>query len=301
MLKALESIHLAMRILLFGHLGIGDHIYMNGLVHTLISNLKDIGLEEVCIIACDDYRKQTLIHMYEDYPIVSFCWLPTNTTPIHEIRIFQLLNRSVSGNIVSMNDKMYILHTFGLHSALKDANPLDSLGYNWADSLYLVPLAINPLNRYTMFQCPKNLIEAELKYRHLLSMVGHSNYVLIHDDPSRDRIMDKNTVFNYLEQDGMKEMTILYLGKDRYSYPLLEGLNNVDVGNLLECKSLFDLTYILANAKACHLMDSSIACLADVLGITCKLYMHSYMMHNTGKSFQRKHWVRIESTQAETL
>ncbi len=301
MLKASRIKSIDMRIVLFGHLGIGDHIYMNGLVHTLIQNMKGIDLEEICIIACDDYRKETLIHMYKDYPIVSFHYLPISSMPITEIPTFQALHERPSGTLVSLNNKTYILYTFGLHSPLKVANPYEVIGCNWVDFLYLAPLAINPMHRYTHFRCPSNLSVAEEKFRNLINFLGHSNYILLHDDPSRNRILDKGVLLHFLEKDNMKNLTVLYLGKDRYNYPLIEGLNNTDISTLLECDSLFDLTYILAAAKACHLMDSSIACLVDVLGISTKLYMHSYMMPNTGKSFVRPPWMRIETTQMEML
>lgn len=280
-----------MRYLFLSHLGIGDHIIMNGLVHTVLKDTCD--LDELCIIAVDDYRKHTLLHLYEDYPIVTFHWLKSNNGHIDVTDpVFLQINATDPGIQLQIEGKQYTGIPFGLHS-LRKAFWIDS-GTTWIDCLYKYPFKIPSLNRFTEFQCPKDLSRAEIKYQKLLDILGSNKYVVVHDDPSRNRHLDKKTLTFLLEKDTMKELPVIYLGYNRYSHPLVEGLVNKDCGDLLNCVSLFDLLLILQNASACHLMDSCIACLTDVSGINGKLYMHNYINEASGGAFTREPWVQID-------
>ena len=81
----------------------------------------------------------------------------------------------------------------------------------------------------------------------------------------------------------MLDYPVVYLGKDRYKWPLIEGLTSANVGYMLLSDSILDLLFLLLNASACHFMDSSISCFTDLLLSTNKLYMHTYMTHVTGE------------------
>jgi len=280
-----------MRFLFLGHTGIGDHIIMNGLIHTFIK--QNESLEELRIIAADDYRKTTLIHMYEDFPIVTFYWLRKKEREAFDVEdpIFMALNYQPDGRIVMLDDKPYITMTFGLHSQRRFFW-LDS-GKSWIDCLYKFPLNYDCENRYKEFKLPSNLSRARELYNQLCHRLEGKEYIVIHDDPTRSRKADTTTVKALLTKDNMLDLPVLYLGFQRYQYPLLEGLNNKDMGTLFECESLFDLYYLLQNAKACHLMDSSIACLVDISNIQGKLYMHNYINEASGLGFTREPWVQI--------
>lgn len=285
-----------MRILLLNHLGLGDFIQMNGLIHTLIESFQHFSLEEICLVACNNHSKPSLLHLYSDYPMVTFYWMDT-TKSITEDPLFKLVDKQPAGSVISVDNKLYMTYTFGLHSPLihwENWKKWEMCGLTWVESLYLVPLCINPLNRYTKFHLPSDLSRAIQKYENLLEILGTTDYILVHDDPSRDRIMRKEILCKILEQDSMKSLPVIYLGKKRYNYPLIDGLSNPDVSQILECDSIFDLVFILKHAKALHLMDSSMACLVDILNIQSKLYMHSYMLFDTGKTYHRHPWVRIE-------
>jgi hypothetical protein len=280
-----------MRFLFLGHTGIGDHIIMNGLVHTFIK--QNESLEELRIIAADDYRKDTLIHMYQDYPIVTFYWLRKKEGEAFDIEdpIFMALNNQPDGRTILLDNKAYITITFGLHSQRR-FYWLDS-GKSWIDCLYKFPLNYDCENRYKEFHLPSNLSRAQSIYDSVCKELNGSDYILIHDDPTRERNADAHTVKELLKKDNMLDIPVLYLGFRRYQYPLLGGLNNKDMGSLFECESLFDLYYLLQNAKACHLMDSSIACLVDISNIQGKLYMHNYINPASGLGFTREPWVQV--------
>jgi hypothetical protein len=260
-----------MRYIFLSHLGIGDHIIMNGLVHAVLNNTP--GLEELCILAVDDYRKGTLLHLYEDYPRVSFHWLEP-------------------GLKLHFNGNDYIGIAFGLHSLRK--NYWIDKGTNWIDCLYKYPFQLDSNKRFSEFHMPSNLSGATRKYEQLIEILGTTHYVVVHDDPARNRNVQRETLCSLLYQDGMNEYPIVYLGYNRNHYPFVEGLHNKDVGDLLNCDSLFDLVFILANASACHLMDSCIACLVDVSSMGGKLYMHNYINEASGGAFTRHPWVQVD-------
>jgi hypothetical protein len=280
-----------MRVLFLGHQGLGDHIVMNGLVHTFLK-WNEHELEELCIIARDHYCRKTLEHLYSDFPRVTFHW----TSPSNEVEdpTFKQLNQKKIGAIVTHNKKEYIGINFGFHSVYYFLNiPKLPENVSWVDYLYEYPLNMPPLNRFTEFHMPSNLSVAHEKYEAFRKSIGPNGYIVVHDDPSRNRNIDRGIIHKILTQDSMIDLPVVYLGLKRYSYPLIEGLQNKDVGTLLDSESLIDLYYILKNASACHLMDSSVACLIDCIDIYCKLYMHSYIFKGGGTSFLRSPWVRI--------
>jgi len=279
-----------MRYIFLGHLGIGDHIIMNGLVNTLLET--DSTIKELCLIIVDDYRRDTVLHLYEGTPRISFHLLKGINGSFDETDpIFVQLNNTNPGTSIVKDDKQYVGIPFGLHS-LRKCFWIDA-GTTWIDSLYKYPFNISANNRFTHFRLPTNLSRAHALYDTLLSLLGTKKYVVVHDDPSRKRDVDRKTLVQLLEQDTMLNLPVLYLGKSRYDYPLVEGLENTIVGPLFHCVSLFDLYFVLKNASACHLMDSSIACLVDVSGMDGKLYMHNYINEGSGLAFTRSPWVQV--------
>ncbi len=240
----------------------------------------------------DHYCRKTLEHLYSDFPIVTFHWL--NPSKYDSDPVIQQINQKPIGTLVHFYEKEYIGINFGLHSIYHYLNiPKMPEGKSWVDYLYEFPLGFSSQYRFTEFHLPSNLSTAETKYEELIHLIGQGGYVLVHDDPIRKRSMDKNVIRTILQQDNMFDLPVIYLGLNRYSQPLIEGLNNKDVNKLLENESLFDLYFILKNASACHLMDSSIACLVDCANLQCKLYMHTYLVDGGGPSYVRSPWVRI--------
>jgi hypothetical protein len=284
-----------MRVIFLCHQGLGDHIVMNGLVHSFLKQYQST-LEELCIIARDHYCRKTLEHMYSDFPLITFHWMTASGG--NEDPVFQQLNQKPIGTRVNCNGKEYIGINFGFHSVYYFLHiPKMPAGMCWVDYLYGFPLGLPSILRFTEFHLPSNLSVAQTKYEELLNVVGPNGYVLVHDDPPRNRNINKTIITSMLQHDNLFDLPVVYLGLNRYSQPLIEGLNNKDVSKLLENESLYDLYYILKNATACHLMDSSIACLVDCANIQSKLFIHSYIFEGGGTSFIRSPWVRIVKEQ----
>lgn len=279
-----------MRFLFLGHQGLGDHIVMNGLIHSFIKTHKE-NIEELCIIAQKNHSKQTLEHLYSDFPLVTFHWITPSSSESEDPVFLQLHKKPYLTRVV-YNNLEYIGVNFGFHSTFMMDLSKAPDNISWVDYLYMSPLHLSSQIRFTEFRLPSDLSVAQEKYEALLRTIGSDGYILIHDDPSRDRNIDPLIVTSILKQDNMLDLPVLYLGINRYSYPLIHGLNNKDTRELFVCDSILDYYYILKNASACHLMESCISCLVDCSYIQTKLYMHTYICHE-GKSCTRSPWVRI--------
>jgi hypothetical protein len=160
---------------------------------------------------------------------------------------------------------------------------------SWADSFYLninLPASI----RFSHFQLPSKLDASRALYDRLKERLGQSTYILIHDDPTRGRNVHDVFVKDITKNNGTRYVPVLYLGKDRYKSPLLSEMNNVDVSDIFTAESIFDYYHILVNAKECHFMDSSFACLTDQIKEgTTSLYMHSYIIADSDVSNPKAH------------
>ena len=274
-------------ILFFPHQGLGDQIVMFGYINYLLNSSEANIIDEVCIIARSN-MKTSIEHLYSDLPKIKFYWL--NTWGEHWVEQ-DPLTKSINGlpfNSIIVNEhdkKTHYLHNFGMHTQNGTKLPNNS----WADSFYLninLPASI----RFSHFQLPSKLDASRALYDRLKERLGQSTYILIHDDPTRGRNVHDVFVKDITKNNGTRYVPVLYLGKDRYKSPLLSEMNNVDVSDIFTAESIFDYYHILVNAKECHFMDSSFACLTDQIKEgTTSLYMHSYIIADSDVSNPKAH------------
>jgi hypothetical protein len=262
-----------MNILVFPHLGLGDQIIMNGYINFLLWNK---NIKKITIIA-KKYQEKTLTHLYSDSHIVTFFWIDIidesspnewlNTDPISAI------NGKPFNTQILFNNEPYFLHNFGVHSSI---HPFIVEGRTWADSFYL-RAGVEPSLRYDLFKLPTNLERSIYLYMLLKDYIQSDNYILIHDDPSRGRVIESDLVKSILENNSTLSLPIVYLGKNRERYPFIKGLNNISPFFPSNISSL-DFYHIILHATECHFMDSSFAALTDTMNnYNTKLYLHYYM------------------------
>jgi hypothetical protein len=263
-----------MNILIFSHLGLGDQFIMNGYINFL---LLDNKINKIKIIA-KKYQEKTLTHLYSDLPAISFFWIDIKdeNSEWMNIPIIVSINRKPFNTQILLNDEIYFLQTFGLHS------PLDSFiveGRSWADSFY-IRTGVDPTLRYDLFKLPANLERSKYLYTVLREQIQSDNYILIHDDPSRGRVVRSELVKSILKKNSTLDLPVIYLGKNRDAYPFIEGLNNVRFPYFASIVSLLDLYHIILHSTECHFMDSSIACLTDTMdNVNTNLYIHYYITY----------------------
>ena len=250
-----------MKFFVLHHLGLGDHFVMNGFIHHLLEN----DPEEIKLV-CKKHNESTVKKMYDGYNQVKL-YTVKDMNEIHpNDNPLKIIQEHVQ------NGYKYI--GFGVHSFNNKYLELDK---SWANCFYL-QYNLDPKMRWNKFKFPKDTSLSLQIAQELVSKIG-SKYIVLHDDPSRGFILNYNKVKELLEKDGMLDYPIVYLGKDRYKYPLIPGANNPDILNILEkTETLYDYCYILGNASSCHMMDSSIALLLDFIGSHehQKKYMHEY-------------------------
>ena len=278
-----------MNYIVLYHIGLGDHIVMNGFIHYL---LKQSNTKNICILSFNNYSKNTLEHLYSDYSQISFHYLNDIYDPT-----FSMINNKPYMSTCIFNHTEYHILTFGLHS---ENRSIYINNYSWATSFY-IHAGINPKIQYIHFTLPTDMSRSKDKYTKLLNILKVKEYILIHDDPSRGRFLHENTVKDILEKNGHIGLPIVYLGLHRYNYPLISNLNNIlNIENILTCVSLLDYYDIIANATECHFMDSSIMCLTDqIRNSSSLLYSHFYIPHENihprNITAINRNWLLLES------
>lgn len=262
-----------MNFLVFPHLGLGDQFVMNGFIHYLYSLT---SIEEICIIA-KAYQKDTLVHLYSDFPKITFYWISetseTSGSSWEEKDLFlKSINHMPFGLEVMYKGKKFILTNFGSHSLA----PFRYEITNWADAFYRQ--ANLPITFRRNFMFPSNMQHSKELYNRVINQIKTSDYIIIHDDPTRERFIDNKLLYTILLNNGTDKLPILYLGRNRYDYKLQENLENKGSNELLQVSSLLDYYDLLKNAKECHVMDSSIGILLDYIQDSAsKLYKHQYI------------------------
>ena len=264
-----------MKFIIFSHLGLGDQFVMNGYIHYLLSSNKNI--EEIYLLI-KKYTLSTLEHLYSDYPKVKFYAVENSDSASgsswEKDPYVQAFNKAPFESLVQFQGDSYVLLNFGVHSS----RYFDINKTNWADAFYKQGnVDTSERNNFTF---PSNLANAEKLYKRVVDSLETNEYILIHDDPERDLCLDKDTLMNILNQNKSNNLPTVYLGKNRYSYPLIENLNNKGSNELLFCESVIDYYYLIKNAKECHFIDSSIGVMTDYIkNSESRLYNHQYTRH----------------------
>lgn len=261
-----------MNYIILNHVGLGDQIVMTGYTHYL---LEKENTAKICILVHNNYSKKSLIHLYSDYNQVSFHTFNNDLD-----NIFSIVNRKPFMSQCIFNDEIYNIINFGFHS--ENPNIYNKLynQTNWATAFYL-SANIDPSIRYTHFKLPKDMSCSRDKYNKLVEKINTNKYILVHNDPSRGRFFNENNIKEIITNNGHIDLPVIYCGINRYNYPLIEGLNNVEgVADIIMCESLLDYHDIIINATECHFMDSSISSFTDQIGnSTALLYGHFYATH----------------------
>ena len=142
------------KLILWHHLGLGDHIICNGLVHEVLKIAHEI------ILPCKPNNLNTIGHLYLDYPNV---------------------------NILDIGDTNYVQETsflFGI--SLSNNIPLLRIGFNGENNLpfdkqFYEQLGLDFGTRWTSFRMPKDDSNARTFYS---SFIKHKEYALVHNTSS---------------------------------------------------------------------------------------------------------------------
>jgi hypothetical protein len=274
-----------MKILLFNHVGLGDQLVMNSYVHYLLNTISN--LEEIRIIA-KKFQEKTLEHLYSAHPEIKYYFIDAekeNSIMNYDNDPFLLsINKMPFNSEITYNGQIYNLHNFGCHSS----RPFNVFITNWADAFYF-QVGLGPEIR-KMFTFPSDMSRSNELYSKVREYLGSEDYILIHDDPSRNLKINQRVLESILQKNAQINSPVLYLGRGRYMQSLFANLNNKGSNQLLEVESLLDYSDLIKNAKECHFINSSIGILTDYIDDRKNdIYIHMYVTSNDPKSAGGQH------------
>ena len=240
-----------MRFFFLGHLGLGDHYCLVGLVQYLVK-----AAEEVKVV-CKTPNLPTLKALYASEPKVTFY-------PVQDDSEISPHYGADPSTLQSISAQGYTIIAVGTHGP----NARTYLGMDpcWANCFYK-ELGLDPALRFKLWVSTgrPTQYKAESLWRSVLHALYNQDYVIIHDDPSRGFVLPYEHIHRSLKEHGLLHLPVLYLGKDRYHHPLALSLNNpTHVAPLLETDSALAFTVLMRHAKALYMMDSSMAILHDL-------------------------------------
>lgn len=136
------------KIIIYPHLGIGDHFTCNGLIH-ILSELYD----EVYLI-CKNYTVPTITHLYENYPKFKIVSIDNEPEDV--------ISYSSSNNI-----------------------PVLKIGFEYTDpnnfeKSFYAQYGIDLEEKYNRFRLPTNLEKSKLFYLDTIEKLG-TDFIFVHD------------------------------------------------------------------------------------------------------------------------
>ena len=231
------------------HLGLGDQLIMNGFVNFLCEQLQ----ADQVLILIKTPHKQTLQDLYSENQKVSFLGVEGD----HEI--WGPNPQSFRDAVKAVTDQGFLSIPFGVFSGNDGYLKLDPC---WANCFY-AQHKLPPKIRWDFFRLPTTLPNSQTLYKKLTQRIG-KDYIVIHDDPSRKLTIPQDDFMKWVHDHNLLDHPCIYLGDDRYKQALFSGVQNPNVKDLLKVESILDYVDILQNARACHMIDSSLAILLDL-------------------------------------
>jgi len=258
-----------MNIIVFSHIGLGDQFVMNAYINYLFLN----NIPELVYLVAQKSHQNTLEHMYEKY-------IKSNNLKLYlfdkgEDVLF--LDKKEFNSIVNLDNKEFRIHSFGIASN----KCFYSQTIFWAD-LFYVQAGLTPNIRFDYFRFPDNLSVSEQNYKSLMNFINNQDYIVVHDDPSRNHYINPNKLINILQFNETINLPVIYIGLKRYSYKLVDGLNNPILDNsIFNTDSCLNLYHIIANCREGHFMDSSLISIANnIYNTKGKYYCHNYIRNS---------------------
>lgn len=204
------------------HLGMGDYIVCNGLIRNLIKR----NPKGEFILFTSSKLVNSIKFMFRDISNLSYSIIP----PVE-------FNRNYILPYIKHKD--YHLIIIGYDDLDKSMS---------SDKSFYHQFGLNFEKRWTDFYVERDL-KREKEFFNKFDLISRE-YIFIHDDPSRNQIVDKNIIKN-------KNLKIIEAKK---------GLTS----------NIFDYCYIIENAAEIHCIESSFLFLSDSIPTNGKLFSHRY-------------------------
>mgnify|MGYP006270688605 CR=1 FL=1 len=171
-------------VLLFHHLGLGDHIMFNGLVRSIAES------SNVILMVWERYFKEVSF-MFSDIDI-KYCRLFIETQEEVDYKIKHTPHDEfiIVGKHNCVNGRKYTIEETGIlrHDEYKSAG-------------------VDPSFMHTKFYIPRDIFMEDFVYK----LFANKRYIIVHDDPSRNIKLDMSRI-------PEKEVEIFYIGQNRNNF-----------------------------------------------------------------------------------
>jgi hypothetical protein len=249
------------------HNGLGDHLVLNGLIHSLIERW---NLDELFLF-CWNHNLTNLEKLYEGTK-VTLIPLHINCGKSEEQQVDEIL---IKQNISKEHYKDYINWETG------KSGKFWKIGFDWYWEVCLRDLQ-NIANKITCDECFYKQAKEDFSTRFDKFKYNRNEqkekevYQLLNPN-------NEDYIFVAVE-DYDRGLVCPTKNKIRTDLKIIENPKNINI---------FDLAKIYENAKEIHLMGSSIACLleAKIFNINGKMFYHSYRGHLPSAKSTRHNWI----------
>lgn len=175
------------RVIIFHHLGLGDHIMFNGLVRHVAENSK------VILLVWERYFKEVSF-MYRDLNIeYKRLFLESQEEVDYTVTNTHYDELLIVGKHDCINGKKFTINETGI---------LRHDEYNSA--------GVNPDFMHSKFYIERDLFVEDIAYKLFMDGIGHRKYIIVHDDPSRNIHIDTSKI--------PSEFEIFYIAQNRNNF-----------------------------------------------------------------------------------
>ena len=176
-----------MCILIIQHLGLGDFMIFNGLIRHFAET------DDIILFVWERNFKE-VSYMFRDLKNLRFC------------RLFMETSEEVDYNVNTLKyDKLLVVGTHTING--KQYNN-DMVRTRIFDDEYR-HAGLDPQIRYTKFFIERDQFMETHVYNLFMHLIGHRKYIVVHDDPSRNLIIDvpENDVFVFFISNTRNDFT----------------------------------------------------------------------------------------------
>lgn len=235
------------KLFVMSHQGLGDQLTLYGYITEMKKEYP------IIVYVIKENLLETVKKLFQDYNLIYF--VIKDDSDISPNYGFQ-----------DKENLMKILQQFGFKNHFHYCHSLEPINdyiktfFTFTEIFYL-QFNLNPELRH-YFNIKRDLKREKDLYDKVTSDLG-KDYIVIHEDASRNFIINKNFV---------SDLPIFYIGEDsKYK-------SNV----------IFDYITLLEKAKEIHVFESFLSILIDQLKLQNKIYLHSYLRDGDTRIYQSK-------------
>lgn len=251
--------------LLIPHLGLGDHLVLNGLVRYLLSTLY-----AKLKIFCYSHNVEAVRFMFRDLGESRIHLIDVPSTDELRSALFKAcLTRKIKNLIPGCE------HDTPIYVGIYQTPSFDTEDVFWKSFYRGRGLDTRIMRDY--FKVLRHPLREDRLYASFIEHIKTPRYIVIHEDPERGYALDRAKIPN------PNQLPLINISKGAFP---------------VESKMLFDYGKIIEQAEAFHGFDSSIAWMVELCHLRVpKKYLHVYVRMGKGytdKAYERGHqWIEV--------